>query len=184
MAAPQLMEAHAQNLFPQLIDPQLDYLTFMLLRHLKTGTYTHAGLRMARVLLGDRTKPLLLVVCTNSYGPVIAEELERLRELATAAGVPVVHALSRRDLGEACGVTHCLTVASVMGTPDQRAQGLLGAVMDRASAAYGGYIALMASVSEPLTALDVAAEPFHLPAAPSLSRFALTPSLASLVSYL
>lgn len=152
---------------PQLIDPQLDYMTFLLLRRLQSGPFLQMGLKMARTLLGDRTKPTLLVVCTDAFGEVMADALDALRQLATSAGVPVVHALSRRDLGQACGAKHCLSVAAVMGTPDRGAAELLSMVMVRAAAAYGGYLTLVAA-AEPAPApqtvsfTELPPDTFHL----------------------
>lgn len=161
---------------PQLIDPSLDYLVFLMLRRLKIGTYLLTGPRLARHMLSDRTKPLMLVVCTDAYGESMACQLEELRLVATECGVAVVHALSRRGLGNACGARHCLTVATIMGVPDEQTANLMAAVMVRAAEAYGSY--LSQQPLQPASALPVFTElpvkRFEVPASLSLSMSSLS----------
>ena len=134
--------------FPQLIDPTLDYLTFLLLRRLRIGTFAQFGMKSAKSLIAQRTKPVAVVLCTDAFGDDIGAEMDRLRAAATAAGVPVVHSLTRRQMGHACRVKHCLTVVCVMGTPDQETARLLLEVLARAAKAYGDYMVLVRQLDE------------------------------------
>ena len=139
-----------QRACPQLIDPSLDFYTLLLLRRLRLGVSAHAGRKAARVLLAGRiVKPALLVVCTDAYGEYWCKQLDDLRGQALAAGVPVVHALSRRWLGSACGVKHLLTVVTVVSPPsdDESTRQLLAQVMEVGAQAYAGYADMVSSFS-------------------------------------
>lgn len=130
---------------PQLVDPALDFTVFMLLRGLKPSRDFQMGMKLTRKLLSDRreAKPLLLVVCTDAFGSEMAYHLADLRSVSMMAGVPVVHALARRALGEACGMRHGLTVVAIVSTPDEPSSRMLCAVMCKAAEAYAGYQGLL-----------------------------------------
>lgn len=142
--APQAWLEHQLCLCPQLVDPYLDHLAYVLLRRLKAGTHVHTGMRESRARLDRPRLPLVLIACTNAGGHVVAHHLADIRGTAAALGVPVVHALSRRLLAEACGLDsgHLLTVVAVEHLPagDSYAMELLTGVLDRAARASAAYM--------------------------------------------
>jgi len=104
-----------------------------------------AGMKPCRRALHGEKKPVLMVLCIDAFGFEAAGVLTDLRCAAGSAGVPVVHSLTRRSLGNACGAKHCLTALAVMSLDDGDgfSQRLLAEIMRRATDAYGGYLALM-----------------------------------------
>lgn len=158
---------------PQLIDPALDYLSHLLLTSLRgsAGSF-QCGVRVSRRLVKERMKPLMIIVCTDAFGADTAVLLEELRLEASIAGIPVVHALSRRGLGGACGTKHCLTSVAVMHSPNEHTQRLMGLIMQKAADAYAGYIAaFLTPLSSPLSS------PLSPQQSPSAPPFMYPPSL-------
>jgi len=171
----------SQVFFPQLIDPRLDYFTYLFLSSLNRSAL-HIGLKHARSTLADRTKPkpMMVIICTNAYGALMEEQLAALLRDATLAGVPAVHSLSRRNLGQACGAKHCVSVVTVSGTLDERAHRMAVGVMDRAAVAYADFLALACSAPPPMPAAPRGLSPDLPPCAvsPALSPCAVSLSAA------
>lgn len=146
--------------FPQLVDPALDAAVYKLLRRLlPCGTYMQTGLRAARNLLAGYPKPLLIVVRTDVHGGDMEARFEQLRELATAKGVPLVHALDHRRMADACRVAPCLSIVTIMGVPDVTRDAmttdLMAVVMLKAADAYSGYLERLSRHFTPTLALAV-----------------------------
>lgn len=128
---------------PQLIDPSVDFMAFMLLARLKGSSHLHAGMKCAHRLL-MRQQPLLLIITTETFTGAFGKgQLHDLMMAAAARRVPVVHALGRRTLAEACGMLKPLTVVAVMGVGDPETQRLMSSMLAKASVAYAQYVDLV-----------------------------------------
>lgn len=130
--------AHTLDLaVPQAILPSLDKLTGMLLERLRPDTEVFAGVRQTvTLLLSPRPKPLLIVITTDCCKPVVMTMLNNLRILACLLKVPVVHAMTRNQLGESCRFELPVTVACVAAVLDEPAVRLLNAVLLKVTEAY------------------------------------------------
>lgn len=144
---------------PQLIDPSVDFMAFMLLARLKHSHLVHPGMKSAHRLLMRQQRPLLLIITTETA--MDAHAVAQLQDLLTAAAarrVPVVHALGRRTLANACGMSKPLTVVTLMDMADAETGRLMSAMLTKASVAYTGYVDLVASKQASFVDLDTHAD--------------------------
>lgn len=140
---------------PQLIDPSVDFLAFMLLARMKGSPQLHPGMKSAHSLLMRQRRPLVLIITTETLAGLSG--MGQLHDLLTAAAarkVPVVHALSRATLAFACGMRKPLTVVTVMDTADEETRRLMSAMLAKASVAYEGYVRLVFGAKPEFVELD------------------------------
>ncbi|MBU6162800.1 MAG: hypothetical protein KGO50_16920 [Myxococcales bacterium] len=164
------MELGPPVLFPQAIDHDLDSMVYRMLQRLDP-VCMRIGIKETRSLLFGPDKPVLIVICTDAYGFWMGAQLQALLQQATMTGVPVVHALTRRELGRACRAKHCVTALAVQAIPDKETCYLAVAAMKRGVTAYGKFVDLFVPHS--------AAGPVDLAA--DVATYLTTQSLASLV---
>jgi hypothetical protein len=135
---------------PQLIDPQIAFLSCLLLR--RPGVEAVPGARLARKIIRSATlaasatpgeaawRPALIFMCVDGSSGIMNDKLCKLRSMACKAGVPVVHCMTRKHLGMAMGVGFPVSVVCVLGIPDDhQTKGLLRRVMMLAEDAYGKF---------------------------------------------
>lgn len=98
---------------PQAVRADLDMATYRMLSDLLPGVHFHKGMRATMGLLQFVHKPMFIVISTDANTPAI----EDLRRMATVQGVPTVHALHSRLLGEACKLRRPETAVAIMHAP-------------------------------------------------------------------
>lgn len=130
---------------PQMIDPSIDCLAYMLLSELELGDTAATGPGAVRELLlgGPARKPLAIVVTTDP----VSHAVNDLRGMAVLLGVPVVHALPRAALGEAMRTTCPLVLVAITALPHTTARNLLCTLMTRAASACGEFAQRLAVAS-------------------------------------
>lgn len=133
---------------PQLIDPQIAFLSWLLLRRPRVQAVS--GLKNARKFVkggAGVARPVILLACVDVNAGFMHDKLSVLRAMACAAGVPVVHSMTRRHLGQALGLGFSVSVVCVMSVPDDReTRLLLRRVMALADRAYSKFQELLLCV--------------------------------------
>lgn len=155
---------------PQLIDPSLDGMAYLLIKRVRqcpsTGMAT--GIRGTKRAIFARIKPSIIVACTDAYG-YVNDHLDDMRATAASRGIPVVYALSRKLLGEACGLRKPISAVALGEMADEDSRMLLGIVMARAAEACSGFLRALAGRSpspqrhQP-TFQELAHQPYLVPA--------------------
>jgi hypothetical protein len=151
----QMLERESYLQTPQAMCSQLDSAVFQLLVDLWFHNHRVMwGIKSTLQMLQDpqAPNPRLIVMATDPFtgqhcprgqkgacpGPA-REMLECIRVLAVERGVPLVHSLTRRSLGDACNLNRAVSVVCVTHM-DARTGAGLDRVMRLAARAYAKYI--------------------------------------------
>jgi ribosomal protein L7Ae-like RNA K-turn-binding protein len=121
--------------------PSLDAMTRMMLQHMDNKLELRTGLhRSTSLIIGASMKPLIVVITADACSPVVARLLDQLRVLAAMRGIPVVHALTRQDLGRACRSGYPVTAVCVLDASSPVAIQLMKAVLTKVADAYTAWV--------------------------------------------
>jgi ribosomal protein L30E len=142
---------------PQKVEPGIDFLAHVLLQRLggEAGGRLITGIRSGAVAMVQPTRPIALFLTTDGCGSDKDVVKNNLATVACAVGVPVVYTLSRRHMGEACGVSFGISAVAIARVDDEQSSQLLASIMDRAAKAYDN--GMEAAVAAALTACGPAA---------------------------
>lgn len=135
---------------PQLSTPSLDLLTRLTLQRLSPRDELKLGVRcvLSMLLRRDVPKPVFVVITTDRCSPVVMAMLETLRVIASEKGVPVVHAMTRLELQQACGSRYPVTAACAMAVKDEMGVRLVNGVLRMTAQAYAQWQQRVAAARE------------------------------------
>lgn len=154
---------------PQLVEPEMDFLAYTLLTQLRHGEHMVVGAKAIKTLIVEGNMRPVAVIVTHSPQAHVAACVDDLRQACTAAGVPVVHALTPPFLAMACKSKTDQAAAAVLVVPQGRVYKMMQQLLLQAQKAYHGfYKEAVAAACKAALSLPPDAMP-TLPPPPALS---------------